>query len=894
MTRSIRSGFLVGGALIFLASTTAGQMIIEEINPTKSTLYPTQSNASGGGRVTKLGSAGGLVFYAATEWGGLYKTVDGGLTWTRLDAHLPTAMWDVKVSPLTPSFLIATSFYDGRVNSRAGINVSMDAGLTWSHPASAVPPVGLCPPIAQTQPSAYGIAYDRDFERAVYVGTSCGLAISRDLGNTWRYVDPTPATLAGNVWSVVVHHGSIVDLCGSDGHRRSIDQGITWQTAAPGKTPLPAGQCTITASPDESYVLFASLGQQIFESDDGGVSWNAPFTSPDPAGTPRFPFVATNKPRPGSTFDLWFGDTSLYRATCTTPAKPAPGGKARCPNPAATTWAGAFTTTAGGHDDMADIVFSPPGAVPPASCATSCNSDRGACEEDCKDERDLCKAKVGKTGGTLASECATRFTSCKAACQPKATACLAKCKPTEACPLLMASDGGIYRNTRRTGPSCQSPSWTQPLVTPRALWLFGMVGSNRPRNREEEDLYFVNQDNGTFATRNAGAAVPSWVNADVGDGFDVAASSSSVVSTQCCNLPLRSPQLYRGGPGMSGDVLVPNAPPGIIRGFQFPDPIARFSANGYAVATSNGIFTTGDVTASPVAWTQLGTGLPAAACAIQVSGTATNPVFLAQVGSCTGSSTDAVFTHSGTGAGGPWQQVNAPAAFGPFVGFGLLTVDPVSPARMFASVVSAVGFQTARSVDGGTTWTADAALDARLTAGGAIQAMPTLGPRPFFNFGTYAQPTLLAYDPQDPKTLLAGGADAGIFISRDTGSTWTTVTDNSGLPGKPVIPRPWFAYFNRECGESNIYVGTQGRGVWRLRTDEGRATAQEPCFRDCIFRSEPCQGQCDVDHDECKKDAAGSVPAGQLCEAALQRCRSKCQTDVRQCREGCDVCPTSP
>ena len=95
-----------------------------------------------GGRVNGLAihPTNPLVAYAASEWGGLYKTVDGGNHWTRLDGHRPVVTWDVKVNPADPNRVYATSFYDGRQPSQSGINVSMDGGLTWFHPATAVPP----------------------------------------------------------------------------------------------------------------------------------------------------------------------------------------------------------------------------------------------------------------------------------------------------------------------------------------------------------------------------------------------------------------------------------------------------------------------------------------------------------------------------------------------------------------------------------------------------------------------------------------------------------------------------------------------------------------------------------------------------------------------------------
>ena len=162
--------------------------------------------------------------------------IDGpGRTWARLDGHLPVATWDVAVSPQRPRTVIATSFYDGRVASQAGINVSNDGGTMLTRPATSTPPAGFCAPARRDEPSAFGISIDRRNPDRVYVGTNCGLAISNDAGATWTFVDPTPNDPATNVWDVVAHNGQIVDICGDDGHflldqrRGNVD---AWQWTA--------------------------------------------------------------------------------------------------------------------------------------------------------------------------------------------------------------------------------------------------------------------------------------------------------------------------------------------------------------------------------------------------------------------------------------------------------------------------------------------------------------------------------------------------------------------------------------------------------------------------------------------------------------------------------------
>ena len=312
-----------------------------EINPSNSTIA--DADAATGGRVNGIGVVPGnnRIFYAASEWGGLFKTTDGGLNWTRLNGHQPVATSRVRVDPSNANRVYATSLFDGRTSSLAGINVSSDAGVTWRHPATATPPVGFCASTSrQSEPSAFGLAVDPSNPQNVFAGTNCGLAISSDRGATWRYVDPTPGDPADDVSDVIAHQG-IIDVCGDDGHLRSTDGGATWTGVAAGGTRLTSGRCSLAVSPDESYVLFATVGTTIFESDNAGGTWSSPYANPSPQG--RTPFVQTND-RAGASFDLWFGDIRLYRSACLTPSPAAAGGTARC----ATAFAGPFTRSAGG------------------------------------------------------------------------------------------------------------------------------------------------------------------------------------------------------------------------------------------------------------------------------------------------------------------------------------------------------------------------------------------------------------------------------------------------------------------------------------------------------------------------------------------------------------------
>jgi len=183
--------------LILAISTTdvSAQIVISDINPDQSTLDATDPGGATGGRVNGVATTPGnpRIYYAASEFGGLYKTTDfqvNGGQWFRLEGHLPMLTIDVEVAP-DGSSVYASSLYDGRVNSVAGINVSYDGGVNWNKPPTAAPAAAFCADAdAISEPSATGISVDPDNPSAVYVGTNCGLAISNDFGASWTYSNP--------------------------------------------------------------------------------------------------------------------------------------------------------------------------------------------------------------------------------------------------------------------------------------------------------------------------------------------------------------------------------------------------------------------------------------------------------------------------------------------------------------------------------------------------------------------------------------------------------------------------------------------------------------------------------------------------------------------------------
>jgi len=377
------------GMLLSAPAAHAQSWQIDNISPVTSSGHQADPNSASGGRVNLLAvhPTNKNIIFAASEWGGLFRTQvksagdDWRRHWTPVLTHRPQVTWDVAFSPVDGDMLIVTSAFDGKVKPESGISVSRDGGRTWARPATAVPPANFCGDRwAQTELAGYGIAFDAERPQDIYVGTSCGLAMSKDNGASWRFVDPVANDNKGanGVYAVIVHHGGIVDICGDDGHLRSSTGGASFDVGASRAAGrgVAGGMCSLAASPDEADVLFWSVGELIYESFDGGASWT-PIDNPDPQG--RIPFVKVND-RTGAAFDLWFGDVSLYRASCTTPADRTSTAR-RCPNSKDSggnlVWSDAQT---GAHNDVGDIVFDPTAAVD--ACPLLFSNDGGVYYND--------------------------------------------------------------------------------------------------------------------------------------------------------------------------------------------------------------------------------------------------------------------------------------------------------------------------------------------------------------------------------------------------------------------------------------------------------------------------------------------------------------------------------
>jgi len=232
-----------------------------------------------------------VIGHDPSAYGGLFRSRDGGVTWFPANpGRIVSGAIALAVSPVEPTqLLLATD---------SGLLRSRNAGLDWSLEAPALL-VG----------AVFAVAFDADGGRAL---ASTGTALFRsDDGQSWQAITAPPGTLPARL--LVPDGPGRVYLVGWQHLYASDDWGTAWRAVA---SPLPEAPTTqllvargrgsvvavagkrlwamdertgawrpadaglphdsidaVAADPREARRLWATVGGQVFRSDDGATTW---------------------------------------------------------------------------------------------------------------------------------------------------------------------------------------------------------------------------------------------------------------------------------------------------------------------------------------------------------------------------------------------------------------------------------------------------------------------------------------------------------------------------------------------------------------------------------------------------------------------------------------------
>ncbi|HTJ42933.1 MAG TPA: hypothetical protein VL463_12605 [Kofleriaceae bacterium] len=233
--------------------------------------------------------------YGPSEQRGVFRSLDGGKTWTRIlfkDVH--TGASDVAIDPRDPKIVYAALWearlgpwedkneYDG---SGGGLFKSTDGGATWKQLTNGQPAntAQLDVAIAPSNPNRLYVTLSTT-EHADYAsGKGNGLYRSDDAGATWKSIttdERAMMKIGGGDLMVpvvdpknpdVVYVASIVAM-------KSIDGGKTWTwlKGAPGGDDYQ--NLWINGSDPRRFVLVSDQGASV--TVDGGATWSSWYNQP--------------------------------------------------------------------------------------------------------------------------------------------------------------------------------------------------------------------------------------------------------------------------------------------------------------------------------------------------------------------------------------------------------------------------------------------------------------------------------------------------------------------------------------------------------------------------------------------------------------------------------------
>jgi photosystem II stability/assembly factor-like uncharacterized protein len=250
--------------------------------------------AAFGGRIDDVEAVPGRpsTIFVATASGGIFKTVNNGVTWKPVfdEEGVSLSIGDLAVAPSDPNIVWAGT---GEPNNRQssswgdGVYKSIDGGETWTH-------VGLRDThhIGRVviHPANPDIVYVAALGHLWGPNAERGLFRTRDGGRNWEkvlYVDPDTGavdvalgadgrTLFAATYQRRRRGWGFVGGGPGSGLHRSFDGGTTWQKLAGGLPSGNVGRIGIDISRSHQNIVYAVVEHKeggIFRSEDLGTTW---------------------------------------------------------------------------------------------------------------------------------------------------------------------------------------------------------------------------------------------------------------------------------------------------------------------------------------------------------------------------------------------------------------------------------------------------------------------------------------------------------------------------------------------------------------------------------------------------------------------------------------------
>ena len=256
-----------------------------------------------GGRVTAVTGVPSQpkTFYMGVASGGVFKTTDAGGNWFPItDGKVPLgSTGSIAVAESDPNVVyLGTGSDDIRsnVSTGRGIYKTTDGGQTWSfvglYSSGQIGAVRIHPKDPNTVwVAAIGDAFKPSDERGVYKSTDGGkswkrtLSVSDSTGAADLEINPTdPNIVYAWTWRGERKPWTIISGAREGGFYKSVDGGETWKKITNGLPTELIGKANLAvtaANPSRIYALVeARPGGGLYRSDDAGESWKLISSNP--------------------------------------------------------------------------------------------------------------------------------------------------------------------------------------------------------------------------------------------------------------------------------------------------------------------------------------------------------------------------------------------------------------------------------------------------------------------------------------------------------------------------------------------------------------------------------------------------------------------------------------
>jgi photosystem II stability/assembly factor-like uncharacterized protein len=249
----------------------------------------------GGRSVAVAGSAARPnEYYMGTTGGGVFKTVDGGESWLPVsDRYFGGTIGAIAVSESHPDIVYVGGGefpIRGNVSHGDGVYKSTDGGRTWTYmglvETRQIAKIRIHPRNPDVvYVAALGPVFGPSPHRGVYKSTDGGKTWARILfrndttGAIDLSMDPRdPEVLYAGLWTAYRKPWQLVSGGSGSGIFKSADGGRTWRelTRNPGLPGGIIGNIGISVSPANSrrvYAIVEADSGGVFRSDDGGDTW---------------------------------------------------------------------------------------------------------------------------------------------------------------------------------------------------------------------------------------------------------------------------------------------------------------------------------------------------------------------------------------------------------------------------------------------------------------------------------------------------------------------------------------------------------------------------------------------------------------------------------------------